>query len=124
MKLGPLLVAAFIIGWCLTECGRAEAADPDFGNCEMWRAFDRYHKVAFVGGYQTAMLNLQAIEAMMRPEQFEEKEFLNKTIYRIWPKGHRVGSVVTELDVYCGKSGNADKPLFMAVLYIVAEKNK
>ena len=113
----------------LLSSGRLFAQDLPLGvNCEMWRLFTEAHKIAFVGGYQSALLSVRGIIALAEqstsPFTAEQVRIIETVRHLMWPQGHRVGSVILELNVFCDKVGSADKPLFGAMLQIAAEKNK
>lgn len=47
-----------------------------------------------------------------------------KIVSQLWPKGHRVGSVVIEIDAVCKRAEAKDIDLGALIMWIAEEKNR
>lgn len=75
-------------------------------HCDSWKAMTLNEKIFFLAGYLTALDTVSEVD-----------------ISKYWPKGHRVGSVLTELDVVCRTQNNTSK-LGRAIYSITVEKQR
>lgn len=91
-----LLIGVLLI----TVSGIGRAAETEIKTCARWSSLPLEFKTAFVLGWIEAV---NTVESLAKVDA-NVNQFL-------WPKGHRVGGVVLEMDIQCKKPANRTKSL-------------
>ena len=119
--ISALIVLTVILG------GSVQAAErDDLDSCAMWNTMERVAKSAFVFGFAVG-----ARAAGVVANQYVRQSTVPKVTFGVesiiesvvWPKGHRFGSVVIEINVECQKPGNEKQSIMVSILNIAERLN-
>jgi hypothetical protein len=116
-------VVAFVSIVIALSAGIGHAADEPADTCVLWRQMEGLHKQYFLIGWIKSMEMAKAVaEAFVdEPVVIEIRGALDVSL---WPKGHRLGSLVVEMDVECGKPENRNQGLGHSMVNIALRLNK
>ena len=146
-KLLLIAVLLFVTVGCPSRISQAaDESDPTIytGNVtcgKFWNQWTNSEKTVFLFGWFVASgVNDSFWRVLSLPEYELEKEkrviaglldlksgedtqyairLLRRLTVATWPQGHRVGSMLIEMNAYCAKPNNADAAILGAILAIV-----
>jgi hypothetical protein len=87
--------------------------DPDawLYTCVAWHSYTETERLSFVSGW---------MHGVVAANQSTSEEIMSK----LWPRGHRVGSVALEMDVECQKPANRNAALMHVMMQIAKRLNQ
>lgn len=119
MNWAKWLLAVSLLIWSLSGHYSHAASVHELTCAEAWNNFPNDSKTMWVYGYITAVTNLKVLGSMAN-----EKEMTQLFADLLWPEGHRIGSVVLELDAFCQNHKNRNMSLSSSMLHIVESKRQ
>ena len=102
------LLAALMLGALLSASSAAEDQTPY--NCQKWNSQERLEKIYIILGW---LEGTQAADTMTR------EVIMN----RLWPEGHRIGSVVVEVNAACRPASAAARTLREVIIDMAERLN-
>jgi|SRR5215813_9545121 len=110
-KPAKFWIVSIVIALAFAD-GFAAESDPDkwMYTCVAWNRHTEIERMSFVHGW------LQGVTAA---DQATSEEIMSM----LWPRGHRVGGVVIEMDVECGKPANRNAALMHVMMQIAKRLN-
>lgn len=108
-RLKRLLLCGLLCGWVLSEA-MVQAEENLTETCKFWNMLGEQDRNMYLLGW---------LDAMHSADKITSDEILSK----LWPDGHRVGSVEIEMNVECRKPDNIKMTIAESLMRIVKRLN-
>jgi hypothetical protein len=105
----------------ITLLGVAGAAE-DASTCRFWNTLDEPRKTFYVLGYADGAHTMAVyVNVILERKRIDHEAELKMAEKMVWPSGHRVGSVLIELNLFCKDTANANTELRYAFPKIASQ---
>lgn len=106
----------------LTALVRVAGSAEDASTCRFWNTLDEPRKTFYVLGYADGVHTMAVhVNVILERKRIDHEAELKMAEKMVWPSGHRVGSVLIELNLFCKDAANANEQLRYAIPKIVGQ---